>query len=201
VPLGRDRVKAADELSDRDRTILQAAAVAFREKGFHGVGVDELGSRAGLSGPTLYRHFSGKAEILATLLNAAMDELTAAVVPQHDDPAADLDRALRHHVRFALHQRDLVVLHQREAGNLVDPWASAFGRRMGGYTRAWETLVHRRLAHLSDEEVAGVTQAVLGTVFSVSTWPPRALRVSGKGGTAAVEDLVLGLLHDGFSAS
>ncbi|MDX6428827.1 MAG: hypothetical protein QOE54_1193, partial [Streptosporangiaceae bacterium] len=36
----------------RDRAILDAAAEAFYEKGFHGVGVDELGARAGLSGPS-----------------------------------------------------------------------------------------------------------------------------------------------------
>ena len=57
---------------DRDRKILDTAAAVFYEKGFHGVGVDELGTRAGLSGPALYRHFSGKDEILATLFNEAL---------------------------------------------------------------------------------------------------------------------------------
>lgn len=198
MPPLEGRVRDTADLSDRDRAILSAAATAFREKGFHGVGMDELGQRAGLSGPTLYRHFSGKAEILATLLNAAMDELMAATARQLDDPAQDLDRALRHHVRFASQHRDLVALHQREVGNLVDPWAAAFGRRMAQYTRRWEALVQRRLGHLGAGEVAAVTQALLGTVFSISAWPARALRV---GDDRAVEELVLRLLHLGLSGS
>jgi AcrR family transcriptional regulator len=190
-------VGASRTLSDRSRRILDEAAVAFREKGFHGVGMDELGTRAGLSGPSLYRHFAGKDEILATLLNLALDELVPATAVQLDDPVADLDRALRHHVRFALERRDLVVLHQREAGNLVEPWAPAFARRMGHYTRGWERLFARRLPELDPETLAAVTQAGLGTVFSVSTWPARARQLA----PPAVEELVLGLLHGGLSAT
>ena len=75
---------------DRERRILDTAAAAFYEKGFHGVGVDELGKRAGLSGPTLYRYFSSKDEILAALFSEAMDELVSATAMVHDDPLADL---------------------------------------------------------------------------------------------------------------
>jgi AcrR family transcriptional regulator len=52
----------------RERQILDAAAALFYEKGFHGVGVDEIGQRVGISGPALYRHFKGKDQILAALL-------------------------------------------------------------------------------------------------------------------------------------
>lgn len=193
-------LRAEHALSERDRRILDAAALAFREKGFHGVGMDELGTRAGLSGPSLYRHFSGKDEILATLLNLAMDELST-LIGGGGDPVVDLDRALRQHVRFALERRDLVVLHQREIGNLVDPWAPAFARRMGRYTRRWETLFARALPHLRADEVAAVTQAALGTVFSVSTWPARAHRVTDAGGSDAAVELVLDLLHRGLDGS
>jgi AcrR family transcriptional regulator len=188
-------VRTLGQLSGRDRQILDAAAAAFHERGFHGVGMDELGARAGLSGPSLYRHFSGKDEILATLLNAAMDELTAATEPTELDARRDLERALRHHVRFALERAHLVSLYQREVRNLVEPWASVFSRRMSRYTRAWEQLFAARLPD-HPERAAAVAQASLGTVFSVSTWPPRALRVGDEDGIA---DLVLALLNDGLS--
>jgi AcrR family transcriptional regulator len=160
--------------------------------------VDELGVRAGLSGPSLYRHFSGKDEILATLLNVAMDELVIATAPQLDDPARDLERAIAHHVRFALDRSNLVSLYQREVRNLVDPWATAFARRMGAYTRAWERLFAARRPDLSPERVAATTQAVLGLVFSVSGWPARALNV---GDADQVVDLVRGLVEHGVDST
>lgn len=175
-----------------DRRILDAAAQAFHEKGFHGVGVDELGVRAGLSGPSLYRHFSGKHEILATLLNEAMDELLSATVPVHEDPAHDLDLALRHHIAFAVANRHLVTLYQREVRSLAEPWSRAFARRRGQYTRRWEALVGARFPELSPEALAATTQACLGLVFSVAVWPERARAVEN------VDALLVGILFHGL---
>lgn len=158
----------------RERTILDAAAEAFYENGFHGVGVDGIGERAGLSGPSLYRHFSSKDEILATLLNEAMDELMGAATPALDDPARDLDRALRHHLEFARTHRHLVNVYQREVRSLVDPWKRPFARRRRRYTERWEALIARRRPDLDAVSVTAVTQACLGAVFSLSYWPRRA---------------------------
>jgi AcrR family transcriptional regulator len=179
---------------DRDRTILDAAATAFYEKGFHGVSVDELGSRAGLSGPSLYRHFSGKDEILATLLNEAMDELMSATVPVHGNAALDLDRALRHHIGFAVRNRHLVNLYQREVRSLVDPWKKSFDRRRIQYTERWEALFAQRLPTLDEARVSATSQACLGMVFSVSYWPSRALA------TDDIEALLVTLLSHGAAA-
>jgi AcrR family transcriptional regulator len=162
-------------VNSRERTILDAAAEVFYAKGFHGVGVDELGRRAGLSGPTLYRHFSGKDEILASLLNEAMDELMSATMLVHDDPELDLDRALRHHLAFARDNRHLVNVYQREVRSLVDPWKRAFDRRRAQYAERWESLIARRFPDLDEATVAALTQATLGMVFSMSYWPAHAL--------------------------
>ncbi|WP_240496463.1 TetR/AcrR family transcriptional regulator, partial [Streptomyces torulosus] len=52
----------------RREQILKEAARLFAERGFHGVGVDEIGAAVGISGPGLYRHFAGKDAMLAELL-------------------------------------------------------------------------------------------------------------------------------------
>jgi AcrR family transcriptional regulator len=160
---------------DRERRILDAATQAFHDKGFHGVGVDEIGSRAGLSGPSLYRHFSGKDEILATLLNEALNELMSATKPVHDDPERDLDRALKHHISYAVHNAQLVNIYQREVRSLADPWRRPFDRRRRQFTARWEELFLRCYPDL-DDALPAVTQAVLGMIFSVSYWPPRTVR-------------------------
>lgn len=176
---------------DRERKILEAAANAFHDKGFHGVGVDEIGTQAGLSGPSLYRHFSGKHEILATLLNEALDELMSATVPVHGDPEKDLDRALRHHIGYALEQRQLVNLYQRDVRSLEDPWRRPFNRRRNQYTARWEELFRLRYPH-AESRVPTVTQAVLGMIFSISYWPRRVAD------STDVEDVLDGLIVEGI---
>ena len=159
---------------ERRRLILDAASEAFFEKGFHGVGVDELGRRAGLRGPTLYRSFSGKDEILATLLNEALDELLGAAVPVLQDPRRDLERALSHHLRFAVENRHLVSLYQRDVRAIVEPWKSPFDARRDTYTGRWEALVAAACPGQPPAVVSAQAQACLGTVFSVAQWPRRA---------------------------
>ncbi|HVW43899.1 MAG TPA: TetR/AcrR family transcriptional regulator [Amycolatopsis sp.] len=178
---------------DRDRKILDTAAEVFFEKGFHGVGVDELGKRAGLSGPALYRHFSGKDEILAALFNEALDELQSATAPVYEEPERDLDRLIRHHVGFTVNHRHLVNVYQREDRSLVDPWKRQFDRRRRQYIGRWETAVARCFPHADKAEVAAGTQACLGVIFSVAYWPTALAR------TAALPDLITGFAANGLS--
>src|SRR5262249_42746727 len=65
----------------RDVKILEAAAKLFQERGFGAVGVDEIGERAGVTGPAIYRHFRGKEDILASLFDQALDGLLEATAP------------------------------------------------------------------------------------------------------------------------
>jgi AcrR family transcriptional regulator len=156
---------------ERERRILDEAAALFHEKGFHGVGMDELGARAGLSGPALYRHFSGKNEILAALFNEALDELVAATVTIEADPADDLRRMVRHHVGYTLSHRALVGIYQREDRTLGDPWRTMFARRRRRYVERWEAAVARRFPTADPEAVALTTQSCLGLIFSMAYWP------------------------------
>ncbi len=71
----------------RERQILDAAATLFYERGFHQVGVDDIGERVGVTGPAIYRHFSGKDHVLATLYNEALDELFLRIGGEPGGPA------------------------------------------------------------------------------------------------------------------
>jgi AcrR family transcriptional regulator len=160
----------------REREILDAAAALFYEKGFHGVGVDEIGQRVGISGPALYRHFSGKNEILAALFNETMDELIAATSVVYDDPLRDLDRLIRHHVEFAIENRHLINVYQREDRSLVEPWRRHFDRRMRQYASRWNASLGRCFPEASEVEIAAATQAAIGLIHSVAYWPAKVIR-------------------------
>ncbi|MDQ1173679.1 AcrR family transcriptional regulator [Microbacterium testaceum] len=59
----RDRAKA-----DRRAALLAAAARLFAERGFDGVTLGDIGEAAGVSGPAVYRHVSGKQALLGAIL-------------------------------------------------------------------------------------------------------------------------------------
>lgn len=177
---------------DRRRKILDTAAELFYEKGFHGTSVDELGARAGLSGPALYRHFAGKDEILATLFSEAMDQLVSAAAPVLDDPEQDFERLVRHHVEFAVRHRHLVNVTQREDRSLVDPWLEAVNRQRKNYVSSWEAAVSRCLPGAAADEVAVTAQTCLGMIFSIAYWPAKASRTPG------LTDLVVQLATEGL---
>lgn len=48
--------------------ILDSALNLFSEKGYDGVGVDLIAEKAGIKGPSLYKHFKSKEEILEALI-------------------------------------------------------------------------------------------------------------------------------------
>ena len=48
----------------RREQIITVAMRLFAQRGFHGVGMDEIGEAVGMSGPSLYQHVTGKADIL-----------------------------------------------------------------------------------------------------------------------------------------
>jgi len=179
---------------DRRSIILVAAAEAFSEKGFHGVSVDELGQRASLSGPALYRTFSGKDEILASLLNSALDTLTAAITPTARDVRQNLEAALRHHIHFSLTNRPLVRLYQQEARSLAKPWKSSFDARRRQYIDKWVSLVGNCFPLQNRIQIEQQVQSTLGTIFSLTLWPQRVLE------NPVLEEELLNFVKGGLEA-
>lgn len=59
-----------EKIPTKDR-ILDSALTLFAEKGFDGVGVDLIAENAGIKGPSLYKHFKGKEDILDALIEKA----------------------------------------------------------------------------------------------------------------------------------
>ncbi|MBA4101608.1 MAG: TetR family transcriptional regulator, partial [Arthrobacter sp.] len=62
-PTQRSRAK-----ENRRQALLSSAAALFAVDGFNRVSLEDLGAAAGVSGPAVYRHFSGKQAVLGALL-------------------------------------------------------------------------------------------------------------------------------------
>lgn len=73
-----------EKMTTKDR-ILDSALTLFSEKSYDGVGVDLIAENAGIKGPSLYKHFKGKEDILNALIEKA-ESYYEANFGSTDDP-------------------------------------------------------------------------------------------------------------------
>lgn len=64
---------------NKKEQIITALAELSRTRGFYRVTVDELAAHAGVSKRTIYRHFRSKDEIVETLLDRFMNQMTGKI--------------------------------------------------------------------------------------------------------------------------
>lgn len=149
--------------SRRDE-ILSVALRLFRERGFRGVGIDEIGEAAGITGPTVYHHYRSKAEILVD----AFDRAGQRVAVGADDAlasassAADaLDRLARSYVGVAVDNVDLMVVTNIENGALPEEERPRLIRRARAWRDGWVGVVRELRPDLTDSEGRLVVRMVL----------------------------------------
>jgi len=156
--------------------ILTAAKELFYERSFAAVGVDEIGQRAGVTGPAIYRHFKGKDEILATLFDDAIDRLTEATAVQSDDPFEELDGLARGHVLFVLEERKLAGVKIREERSLAEQFQRRLHRRERRYIERWTDCMARCYPEHDPAELTSAVYVALGALNSVATWSAEAVK-------------------------
>lgn len=138
---------------------MAAAERLFFERSFDGVGVDEIGKAAGLSGSAIYRYFDSKDEILAIMFDRAVDSLLVGVPAHRDDAHAQLRDLVRAHVDFAQANPRLAAIWAKEQHCLAEPYRRAHRRRQQNYLKIWTTCLARCYPQRSGEEIL---VAVLG---------------------------------------
>jgi AcrR family transcriptional regulator len=162
-------------MTRRDR-VLEAAATLFHERGFHGVGIDEIGTRAGTNGPAIYRDFKGKDELLAVLFEGAMNKVTVPSGPKFDDPWGELEYLVRHHATFVVENLPLVSIYAHEHRALIEPWKSEFEKRTRRHGSRWRRAIAACYPQASRADVAIAAHAAIGLLHSVVLWPPSLLK-------------------------
>jgi AcrR family transcriptional regulator len=160
----------------RDRQILDVALKLFYERGFHAVGVNEIGEKAGVTGPAIYRHFGSKDELLAMLYNEALDQLFMQIGGHRDDPHEELQVLIEAQAGFALEHRELVGIYTREGRAIAEPWRKQITQRTRQHMEHWTDVLRRAFPERTEDEITSVAFAVVGLLNSVAYWPLDALR-------------------------
>ncbi|MET9497666.1 TetR/AcrR family transcriptional regulator [Streptomyces sp. NPDC006552] len=185
----------------RREQILQEAARLFAERGFHGVGVDEIGAAVGISGPGLYRHFAGKDAMLAELLVGISGQLMTGgerrVAEAVHGPEALLDSLIEGHIDFALDDRDLITLHDRELDRLRDSDRKLVRQLQRQYVELWVECLRRVYPGLAEPHARVAVHAVFGLLNST----PHLSRPGSLPGRAATAALLHKLARGAFAAA
>ncbi|WP_037605279.1 TetR/AcrR family transcriptional regulator [Streptacidiphilus rugosus] len=168
----------------RRAQIRREAARLFAERGFLGVGVDEIGRAVGISGPGLYRHFAGKDAMLADLLVGISERLLGegrSRVEAAAGPREALESLLQCHIDFALDESALITLHDRELLNLPDPERRRVRSLQRQYVELWVDVAGQVFPGLGAEARPAV-HAVFGLLNSTPHSTPFASASAGVGG-------------------
>lgn len=154
----------------RREQILRAAAELFARSGFGGVSVDDIGAAVGISGPALYRHFSGKEAILAELLVGISEELLregrARVAAADGEPTAALAALVDWHVSFALDHPALITVQSRDLDRLAHPDREKVRRLQHDYVETWVDVLRRRSPDLAADRARATAHAAFGLLNS-----------------------------------
>ncbi|OIJ88111.1 TetR/AcrR family transcriptional regulator [Streptomyces colonosanans] len=191
----------------RREQILKEAARLFAERGFHGVGVDEIGAAVGISGPGLYRHFAGKDAMLAELLVGISGQLLTGARrrvaeadggPAGRNPEEVLDSLIEGHIDFALDDRPLITLHDRELDRLRDSDRKLVRQLQRQYVELWVEIVREVYPGLAEPTARSAVHSVFGLLNST---PHLGRPGSALPGRDAMATLLHRMARGAFSAA
>ncbi|MDN3243071.1 TetR/AcrR family transcriptional regulator [Glycomyces tritici] len=126
-----------DTAVTRDR-ILETARELFGANTYRASSMREIAARLGIAKPSLYHHFSSKAEILEQLLEAPIEALGAAVEAAAGEPDADeaRRRLLRDCIAVMITHQDVMRLLLRDASIYSDDSMQLVGTVVATVDRA-----------------------------------------------------------------
>lgn len=142
----RPSTRRQAEKEQRRRDLLSTAARLFSERGFGAVALDDIGSEVGVSGQAIYRHFSGKRDLLGALLREVSEQLLAGaqdIRGRRSPPLDTLEALVDFHVQFALTQPDIIRVQERDLPQLTEQDRRAVRRMQREYMEIWANIVSR----------------------------------------------------------
>jgi len=172
--------------------ILRAAAQLFAERGFHGVGVDDIGAAAGITGPGIYRHFESKDAILAEMLVRISERLLAGgqrrVEEANGDPVVALAGLISWQTDFALSNPALIVVQDRDLANVAEPDRRRVRQLQRRYVEVWVDTLARLHRSADQAQIRARAHALFGLINST---PHSAGELDAEGMSDILNDMAL----------
>jgi AcrR family transcriptional regulator len=153
----------------RRQRILAAAAELVAERGYHEVGMSDIGAAAGIVGSGIYRHFDGKSAVLVAMFDRVIDDLSrgaAEILSRGLEPAQALRELIRAHVRITLEDRMLMRVYHNEIASLPADDSRRLRRKQRIYLEEWVHILDVLRPEADDAVLRALVHAGIGAVHS-----------------------------------
>jgi AcrR family transcriptional regulator len=155
--------------SDRRSQLLAVAEQLIADRGFLAVRLEDIGAAAGISGPAIYRHFTGKEALLVELLVGISTRLLAgaqAVLARDPDPEDALDGLIEFHLDFALSEPNLIRIQDRDLANFPGTAQRQVRRAQRRYVETWVGALRSLDPTLAEDQARVMAHAAFGLLNS-----------------------------------
>ncbi|MBN9800246.1 MULTISPECIES: TetR/AcrR family transcriptional regulator [Pseudonocardia] len=154
---------------ERGERILEAAARLAAGRGFHAVGMAEIGAEAGIVGSGIYRHFASKEAVLLALLDRGMARLeasAAAALAAGTPERETLTVLVADHIRLVTENRTEFAVYYGEVHTLPAEARRDLRRRQRHHVEDWVHVLTPLRPDLSDGELRVLVHACVGAIQS-----------------------------------
>jgi AcrR family transcriptional regulator len=160
--------------ASRREALLAAAIALFGERGYPSVSLTDIGAAAGIAGPSVYRHFATKTDLLLAALHRGNECLWLGLhsaLARAQDPAEALTGIVAHYTGFAAENPELVSTLVSEVVHLPDDGREALRRSQRDYVAEWVALLTADRPRLPTGEALVLIHAALAVVNSLTRIP------------------------------
>ena len=155
--------------------ILEAAALVFRQKGFHGASMQDIADAVSLQKASLYHHVTSKQEILLLILDRALElllERISSITTQDITPDRKLQAMMREYMKILVENQDLAAVLLFEHRSLESKQHARHVPNRDKFEQLWkDVLVEGVKAKIFKcDNPALATRALLGIMNWTMTW-------------------------------
>ncbi|WP_134325144.1 TetR/AcrR family transcriptional regulator [Cumulibacter soli] len=153
-------------LDTRREQLLNAAIELFDRRGYGSVSMNDIGAAVGMAGPSVYKHFGAKTDLLVAAMVRGNERLHAGIPLIHEtiDPQESLQILLRSHIEFSVRNSHLIGLLISERDQLPEHERAATYRLQDDYLRVWVRVVAQAIPGHDPRELALRVNAVFTVI-------------------------------------
>jgi AcrR family transcriptional regulator len=171
---------SADRLAlPRREQLLTSAIKLIDERGFQSVNMTDIGAAVGISGPSIYKHYPAKTDLLVAALVRGHDRLQGGMtraLARARDPGEALDLLLRAEIDFALEERSLVGILISERDQLPDKDRQRVNRAQRDILDTWVRVLDNAHPGLAPAEARITINVVFAVINNLVRTPRLAAR-------------------------